>query len=284
MENAVLDFSKARVQVMDLQTLKKTFRENDVLGKPLRGMYHYDLIDSVGDILLQRGLKMQIDEIFAAQSADRNVPGVTISPEVEKKKGVGSPESHLLRRVYANISVHDFDSEELTTNVAIAWHQSGIQIAYGPQVKICHNLCILGANRIFSTGKGMGIDAILEKFSYAMDCLRDDIITDIEVIERMKRRVMSPAEILGTIGTLTAMRVAHDTKYADIRKRELYPLNQCQINKFTEQLLLKQKQQEVITAWDVYNVGTEILKPDTTEIPLLLNQHLALSEYMQSLC
>ena len=42
-----LNFQKQRVNVIDLETLKRTIKEKDVNDKPLRGMYHYDLIEQV---------------------------------------------------------------------------------------------------------------------------------------------------------------------------------------------------------------------------------------------
>ena len=275
-----LNFQKQRINVIDLSTLKRTFKENDVMGNPLRGMYHYDLIEKVGDILLNKGLSMQIEEIFAAQSGDKNTPSVTVSPVLAQQYGETAPEAHLLRRVYANINVADFDNDEFTTHVAVAWHQKGIQVAFGPTVKICHNLCIMGRGQVLTTGKDMTIERLLEKFSDLMFQLPDTVSLNRGIIERMKGRVMSPQEILCSIGSLTAMRVAHDTLKPEIRRQDMYPLNQAQISKFTESLLVKQKAYSQVTAWDLYNAGTELLKPNSSDIPSLFDQHVALSEYV----
>lgn len=275
-----LNFQKQKVNVIDLETLKRTIKEKDVNDKPLRGMYHYDLIEKVGDILLNKGLRMQIEEIFAAQSGDRNNPSVTLNESLMKQYGNTAPEAHMLRRVYANINVADFDNDEFTTHVAVAWHQKGIQVAFGPTVKICHNLCIMGRGQVLTTGKDMTIERLLEKFSDLMFQLPDTVSLNRGIIERMKGRVMSPEEILCCIGSLTAMRVAHDTLKPEIRRQDMYPLNQAQISKFTESLLVKQKAYSQVTAWDLYNAGTELLKPNSSDIPSLFDQHVALSEYV----
>lgn len=278
-----LNFKENKVNVIDIETLKRTFKENDVNGKPLRGMYHYDLIENVANIVENHGLQMQIEEIFAAQSGDRNTPGVTIAQKVADEMGENAPEAHLLRRVYANINVRDYDNDEFTTHVAVAWHQKGIQVAFGPTVRICHNLCILGRGNMFSTGKDMTIERLLEKFSEAIGELGQNISVGMEKIAAMKRRIMTPQEILCTIGALNTIRVAHDTIDPEIRQKGMYPLNQTQLNKFTENLLKIQKHNDSITAWDLYNVGTALLKPDRSEIPTLFEQHIALTEYMDTL-
>ena len=42
-----LDFSKDKVQSLDYETLLKTVPENDYLGKPIGGHYHYEVIDRI---------------------------------------------------------------------------------------------------------------------------------------------------------------------------------------------------------------------------------------------
>ena len=64
------DFENNPTITMDIDTLKRTYKENDVLGKPLRGMYHYEVIDAVNEILEKYNYQHQINEIFAAQNRD----------------------------------------------------------------------------------------------------------------------------------------------------------------------------------------------------------------------
>ena len=80
-----------------------------------------------------------------------------------KVKGQHAVEAHILRRVYANIRITDFDNDETTTNVAVAFHQKGIQIGFGPNVMICHNQCMLSPELYMSSysekgKKGSGME------------------------------------------------------------------------------------------------------------------------------
>ena len=64
------------------------------------------------------------------------------------------------------------------------------------------------------------------------------------------------------IGMLTAMRVAHDSRDKRLSDQvQTYPLNQSQISTFTEELLKLKQGKQQLSAWDVYNVATEIYKP-----------------------
>ena len=142
-EDKFFDFEKAKTQAITLEQLSRTHREDDVYGNPLRGIYHFDLFNKVIDECTELGYNVEVYDMFAAQNRDRQSPGVVRLPQVEAVKGQHAVEAHILRRVYANIRITDFDNDETTTNVAVAFHQKGIQIGFGPNVMICHNQCML---------------------------------------------------------------------------------------------------------------------------------------------
>ncbi len=97
---------------------------------------------------------------------------------------------------------------------------------------------------------------------------------DIERIQRLKRRVISLEEIYMYIGLLTALRVSHDSADKNLSSSvETYPLNQGQISVFTEEVLKLVMTKGQITAWDLYNVATEIYKPGKTDFPALIPQN-----------
>ena len=43
------DFSKEKTQNITLAELEATYKENDVYGRPLGGIYHSDLINGISD-------------------------------------------------------------------------------------------------------------------------------------------------------------------------------------------------------------------------------------------
>ena len=82
---------------------------------------------------------------------------------------------------------------------------------------------------------------------------------------------------------LMTIRVQSDTSIKSIRRSgNVYPLNQAQISKFTESLLVKQQEEGRITAWSFYNCATDLYKPDTAETNLILPQNLSMMEFMRS--
>lgn len=284
MNTEMLDFEKANVQTMTIGQLKRTHMENDIMGRPLKGVYHWEVIEAVRDIALSHGLKAQIQEIFAAQNRDRTQPGVVILPEVEKRYGQKAVEAHVLRRVFANIRLTDWDTDEFTANVAVAFHQDGIQIGFGTMVKACHNQCIMGADKYMQSygREKLDMNAMTGRLNEWMADAGKILTAEQERILKMKGVRLTSEMLMRMIGELTAMRVAHDTRVKEIQTKGTYPLSQTQINSFTEAALVKQWEEGEMTLWDAYNLATELYKADRMEIPNILPQNAAMTEYLET--
>lgn len=287
-EDKFFDFEKAKTQAITLEQLSRTHREDDVYGNPLRGIYHFDLFNKVIDECTELGYNVEVYDMFAAQNRDRQSPGVVRLPQVETVKGQHAVEAHILRRVYANIRITDFDDDETTTNVAVAFHQKGIQIGFGPNVMICHNQCMLSPELYMSSysekgrkGSGMEVSAMLDTLKSWLVDARHIIETDRERIDKMKETRITAEQMFLLIGLMTATRVKADTSRKSIRENITYPLNQSQITLFTEDMLEAYHDKEFVTAWDMYNSATNLYKANRMDIPALLPQNRAMVNFMR---
>lgn len=287
-EDKFFDFEKAKTQSITLEQLSRTHREDDVYGNPLRGIYHFDLFNKVIDECTELGYNVKVYDMFAAQNRDRQSPGVVLLPQVEEIKGQHAVEAHILRRVYANIRITDFDNDETTTNVAVAFHQKGIQIGFGPNVMICHNQCMLSPELYMSSysekgkkGSGMEVAAMLDTLKSWLVDARNIIETDRERIAKMKETRITAEQMFLLIGLMTATRVKADTSRKSIRENITYPLNQSQITLFTEDMLESYHDKEFVTAWDMYNSATNLYKANRMDIPALLPQNRAMVYFMR---
>ncbi len=288
-EDKFFDFEKAKTQAITLEQLSRTHREDDVYGNPLRGIYHFDLFNKVIDECTELGYNVEVYDMFAAQNRDRQSPGVVRLPQVEAVKGQHAVEAHILRRVYANIRITDFDNDETTTNVSVAFHQKGIQIGFGPNVMICHNQCMLSPELYMSSysekgkkGSGMEVAAMLDTLKSWLVDARHIIENDRERIAKMKETRITAEQMFLLIGLMTATRVKADTSRKSIRENITYPLNQSQITLFTEDMLEAYHDKEFVTAWDMYNSATNLYKANRMDIPALLPQNRAMVNFMKA--
>lgn len=292
-KNQFLDFETSKVQILTIDQLERTEKENDVYGKPLKGIYHFDLIHKVEDLCEKYGYKAEIYDLFAANNKDRNTPGVTRLPEKEALMGDRAVEAHILRRVFCNIRLRDFDkgegNDEITTNMAVSFHQKGIQLGIGRNVVICHNQCMLSAEHYAATYSDLNsrrgafkLDELLQRADDWLANLRGIIDANDEMIERMKNREIKAQEMFTIIGMLTSLRVAAETKYKGIRNLQVIPLNQAQIGRLTEKMMIAYYERNVVTAWDLYNAATDMYKSTQLDQPMILSQNLAMSSFIQN--
>jgi len=288
LNNKFFDFEKAKVQTLSLDQLARTHKENDIYGKPLRGIYHYELLNQIIGMCNEQNYNIEVYDLFAAQNKDRNTPGVVLLPQVEAQYGERAVEAHILRRVFANIRITDFDDADHTTNLAVAFHQKGIQVGFGNMVMICHNQCMLCADQYISTysekgqgrGNGVTIPEVLDIVKSWIVDARRIVVTEREKIERMKQIPIDAQQMFTLIGMLTALRVKCDTHISEIRENRTYPLNQAQISRLTEDMMFRYYQNGKVTVWDLYNSATELYKADAMDIPALLPQNRAMVGFL----
>lgn len=287
-DNHFFDWEKCKTQALTLEQLQRTHRETDVYGNALKGVFHFQLILQILDMCREMGYNVEVFDLFAAQNRDKTQPGVVKLPQVEAQYGVNAVEAHILRRVYANVRITDFDDAETTTNLAIAFHQRGIQVGFGPNVIICHNQTLLNPELYVSSysekgrpGTGLEVTQIMDSVRGWLIDARMLIDSDRQKIERMKNIEVSADKALTLIGMLTAMRVKADTTRKSIRENITYPLNQSQITVFTEDLLEKFHDNNRLTAWDLYDSATNLYKADRMDIPSLMPQSRAMTAFME---
>lgn len=291
--NHFLNFETDRVQPLTMAQLKRTVREND--GKsndPLQGIYHYKLLEELADICESQGYQAEVFDMFATNNRDKQTPGVSLYPELEARYGTRAVEAHSIRRLFTNLRIRDFDTDEVTTNLAVSYTQKGIQVGIGRNVIICHNQCMLSGKRYIATFNMKGqrfeqrltpMELIKHVKGWIMD-LRRIVNEDDQTIERMKQTTLTPAQVMLIIGMLTTIRVQNDTVIDEIRTRhpQVYPLNQSQISRFTEHLLLEQHKEGIVTAWSMYNAATDLYKPQTNEQSTILTQNLSMVDFMRT--
>ena len=279
------NFSVNNIETMSLDTRRRTHKENDIYGQPVKGIYHYEVIQRMADLCEKHNLNYEVEEIFAAQNKNKNQPGVVVLPQVEREFGVQAVEAHILRRIYTTIRINDWETDELTTTLVVAFHQDGIQAAIGPCVKICHNQCILSPERsVANYGRDkVTTEELFDRVDEWLSNFHTNMTEDRERIKRLKSKVVSPTELYAFIGLLTAIRVSHDSADKRLSSQvDTYPLNQGQISVFTEDLLKLNLEKGKITLWDIYNVATELYKPGRTDIPAMIPQNGALAELLLS--
>ena len=100
------------------------------------------------------------------------------------------------------------------------------------------------------------------------------------ILNYFNATMLSYRDVAELVGHMNFIRVGRDTR--GIESKNEYPLNQGHITKFTEEYLLKyqdllkEEEKPEVSLLDLYNLGTNLHKPENTEIPLMIGNNTAL--------
>ena len=282
MEERKLDFERNKVEVLTLPELKQTYKEVAPNGQPAFGMYHFEVLERILE-MFSACCNVEVNEIFAANNGDSRYPGVSVIRDLEPTLGKGALGCHTLRRVYANIETGLRIDDGITINVAFSYNQRGLQVGIGPNVHVCKNQTILGAQHLFSTYSVFGTikrDSAYHNAEMLLMALQDYVDSfqrhqsDIyEAFLTMKNTHYDVDDVMQLFGLFLFHRVLSDTKHQSIRTKSIYPLNGTQINAACERFLLSAPscKSQSWDGWELMNILNFDMKPDKSDIPFLLS-------------
>ena len=62
------DFQNNGIEVMNFETLQRTYKENDIYGKPVQGIYHYQVLQRMMDICEKYNLDYEVCLLYTSPS------------------------------------------------------------------------------------------------------------------------------------------------------------------------------------------------------------------------
>ena len=65
------DFQNNGIEVMNFETLQRTYKENDIYGKPVQGIYHYQVLQRMMDICEKYNLDYEVEDASSLPSGSR---------------------------------------------------------------------------------------------------------------------------------------------------------------------------------------------------------------------
>ena len=280
-----LNFEENKVELLNLNELRETMDELDIGSKRTNGIAHHVLLSRVLQLVNENGLKCELEPIYATDNRGR-VQGVNKYPMMEKSYGENAIQAYILRRILSRVVIHDMDDAISNTAIAISYHQDGIEIAMGPNIKVCQNMSIFGqGNHIRSYGadKMPDVEKMMEVLSDWLTHYKERRLHDQKVLEVMNQTILSTRQVSEMIGNLTLRRVGRD----ELNIKKDAPLNQGNISKFTFSYLEKLKElrdsdneEKDLSLYDIYNIGTGLMKPDNHDFPTLLYNNASFGGYI----
>ena len=282
----ILNFKDNPVEILTLPELKLSVDETATNGRPFNGITHYDLFEELGNIATRHNEKFEYENLYVTDSTNKVMPGVACFPHLEEQYGKNALQASLLRRVVGSIGFSNYDDGDTNCRLAVNFHQKGIEICYGMNVRVCSNLSIFGGTHIMSYGnEGMPLQQMFQVYENWVQKLGDFRNNDLFMMEQMKSTFLPPGDSYKTlIGKLSVLAV----QQAYIDSKTVSPMNIAQHSAFTKAFLKEYgpSPEEAVNVWELYNIVTNLLKPGTMNSEVILKQSTAagkffVDEYME---
>nr|DAM58702.1 MAG TPA: hypothetical protein [Caudoviricetes sp.] len=277
---------------ISLQQLAESADIVDIKGTLSNEINAYQLINEVINICQEYNLMYEIKDLFVADNKNKALGnGISINKQLCEAYQLENQTTNIpfkavtFNRVFANINLTDMSNSTHVANIVVASNQKGLQVAIGAHCYACRNQTILGAKNMASTyGTTDKIKNISDFIERVRQMIREySFDRDVNILNKMKQIRIDSNTIYQMIGELTAIRCAFDSKIKSIKSlinSDVYPLNQSQICKFTESLLLTFKTKGVLSLYDVYQSATALYKVASMDLPNVLPQNNAFSSYL----
>lgn len=259
-----------KVIPIPLETLEKTqtLLEYDGRLPVTQPVKHYDFIRNIQDIV-SKDYMIHQEPIYVTNAAAKRIP--ILDPDK-----IGVPQSWLFQRLVTRINVQGdaFSDGETNMNIAIGFNDRGIQVAYGQNVRVCQNQVIFGARFLSTYGPNkMPYEKMLEvimKYTQNIPKIRESDLALLSEFKATPVRANQVKELIGDVH-LKAVKQAY---FNDLR--HVSPMNISQVSSFSRNLgqripELYNIEPQTITSnlYDIYNDGTQIFKPEHSEITTL---------------
>lgn len=277
-----------------LVQLKESADIVDIKGTLSNKINAYQLINEVTSICNEYGLTYEIKDLFVADNKNKALGnGISINKQLceayqQEHQTTNIPfKAVTFNRVFANINLTDMSNSTHVANIVVTSNQKGLQVAIGANCYACRNQTILGAKNMASTyGTNDKIKNISDFIARVRQMIREySFNRDVDILNKMKSIKLDISTIYQMIGELTAIRCAYDSKIKSIKglvNSDVYPLNQSQICKFTESLLLTFTAKDVLSLYDVYQSATALYKVASMDLPNVLPQGSAFANYLNN--
>ena len=279
----------AKTRGITLAQLQASSDLTDRDGNLGNGINAYTLIGQVAQMAREIHADCTITDLFVADNKNRALGnGIAINKQLTEMyqaqhKTTAIPfKATTFNRVFCNIALNRYHTDTHVANIVVAYNQRGLQVGIGAHCHACRNQTILGASRLVSSyGNGDRTSMPVEEFMKAVRLMMQGyrFMDDMEALAKMAAIPIKQDEMSQIVGELTAMRVCCDSSVPQVRQLltgqgSVYPLNQSQINRFMESLLLTATRKHgFLTLYDVYQSATMLYKVASMDMPNILPQN-----------
>lgn len=270
------------VSTITHEELRQTLSIADFDGKMPEAapIMHYELVDRLLELANKTGIKTELGPLCIKEAYCNKI-----------KDSNNDPKNYRVNRIAGKIyfDLHGtVGNDSLRPAIAFVYvydgSLKGIQLAFGEQVFACDNNTIFG-KFTYSTNKSLYsrtpfeqgfqlLSTVIEK----TEKIHNVMISRLNELNQIEITKSVIDEMIGDLYTKAVLR--------NDGVKLIAPLNVTEIGKMVrygfDRNPINQTSGRIITAWDIMNWGTEVLKPERTDMTNLLNDTASFNDYIAS--
>lgn len=268
-----------KVQTIDRELIANSLEITDSRGKPLRNrpVQIWTLLDNVEQAINKAGIDHSLAPIYVQRNASNRMLTREEKPLYDQ---TNTPiNKWRFDKIITMFHLHHSEDNEVNAGIAVSFNDYGIQIAFGMNVHVCTNFSILGGQKSFlqtfsrhglESESYQGILARMEQWVLAFDENRKN---ELDMMYRMIETDIKDVQIVDRIiGKLYQKAV--NQVYGN---KEFAPFTISNMSNFVQEAMKKRAEDQTIkNVWDLYNWGTEVIKPgfvDLNDIAISSSQY-----------
>jgi hypothetical protein len=195
----------------------------------------------------------------------------------------------LFDKIAVSFMIPNIGNDLVGARIGLSFDENGIQIAFGMNVHVCSNFAIMGGQIMSTFKRGsnepLSWDSIMIVLKDWMFNLDQKMKLEIDLMNRMiETEIIEDGVVNRVIGGLykRAIDQAYGTK-------ALAPFDTAGMSNFVQNIIKSENKVEdhtfdknfgIRNVWDLYNYGTQIMKPGSVDIADIQNSSFLLADHL----
>jgi len=280
------------VKEVTINQLKQSIRVEGKHGRVLqtRPVQSWDVLLYIISLLTEQQVNNQMEHIFVQKR--NSFPMIN---DVDKKELGYSRENcpinkWMFDKIACSFVMPNIGNDLVCARIGMSFNDEGIQIAFGMNVEVCSNFAIMGGQIMSTFKRGsneslswQSIEITLKEWVRTLD---QKMKIEMDLMNRMiETPIDDPAVIDRVIGSL--YKRAIDQAYGS---KALAPFDTGGMSQFTQNVLKAEArrlgdhdfnaQAPINNVWDLYNYGTNVMKPGMVDIADIQNSSFLFADHL----
>lgn len=278
------------VRDVTINQLRQSIRVEGKHGRALqtRPVQSWDVMGFILGLLTQAEVNHTMEHVYVQKR--NSFPMINDADKLLGYNRENCPiNKWLFDKIACSFLIPNIGNDLVGGRIGMSFNDEGIQIAFGMNVKVCSNFAIMGG-QIMSTFKrgsqeGYSWQSIEIMAKDWISNLDQKMKLEMDLMNRMiETEIKEPAVIDRVIGGL--YKRAIDQAYGS---KMLAPFDTAGMSNFTQNVIkasgpvrdhVFNQEAGINNVWDLYNYGTQVMKPGIVDIAEIQNSSHLFADYL----